>query len=124
MPSLGGTERLGEHAQDRPHVVHRVVAHDLLQARRGPVGALDARRGGGVEVRAVFAGREAEPLLGLEVPVVLEVVALETGLAVGGLLGAHEAEARIAEAHAIVGVPARSMARETSLGTPQIAVPS
>ena len=125
MPSLGGTEGLREHGQDRPHVVHRVVAHDLLQTRLGPVRALDARRGGGVEVRAVFAGREAEPLLGLEVPVVLEVVALETGLAVGGLLGADEAEPRIAEAHAIVGMPgpqhgARDLARHAADGRPLV----
>ena len=125
MPSLGGTEvspraRAGSSARSPWRSCARSSA-DAPRASRRP----RRRRGGGVEVRAVFAGREAEPLLGLELAVVLEVVALETGLAVGGLLGADEAEPRVAEAHAVVGMPglqhgARDLARHTADGRPLV----
>ena len=50
--------------------------------------------------------RKSHALLGCEVVIIFEVVAFEARIAVDGLAGADEAEARIAKAHAIMAVPA------------------
>src|SRR6266849_4374519 len=79
-------ESLGEYGKNRPHVIHRIVADDLAETLRRPVGALETRRHGWIEVGPLLIGGEAQALLGRQVAVVLEVVALEAGLAAGGLL--------------------------------------
>jgi hypothetical protein len=80
---------------------------------------------------AATAGGEAstnpssahEALIGFELIVVFEVVTLEPVLAVDALLGADEAEPEIAKRCAVVACQPRSIARDTSPGMPQIAVP-
>ncbi len=69
--------------------------------------SLASTRGlGGVEGRGLFVASEAQALVGGEVAVVFEVVALQPRVALHCLTGADEAEAGVAQAYAVMGVPA------------------
>jgi hypothetical protein len=67
--------------------------------------------------------REHQPLIELERMIVLMIVAFEAILPVDALLGADEASLKSPSATPLLACQPRNIARETSPGTPQIAVP-
>ena len=115
-----GAEHRAQLGQQRPHVVHGVVALDLRQPPGVPA---DGREVAGRTGRRL-AGREAQPFLGRQRTVLLDVVAHEPDTAVRRQRRGDEPEPVIAQRDAVVGVPAPSIARFTSVGTAHTATPS
>ncbi len=100
--SIGRTEHRAQLGQDAADVRGRIVALDLHEPHRIPRGTRQVDR----LVGRPLARTEADTVLGSERVILFDVVALETGLTVGGLHRAHEPEAIVAERHTVVAVPA------------------
>src|ERR1700728_1594331 len=104
---------------DGCYVLHGVVAQNLLQPDRRPGIAGKAGSIFGPKRRAFLAGRELQSFIGCEIALPFLVVTFEAGLAIDGLSGADETQARVSEHGPVVRVPApqhraRDLARDSA----------
>ncbi|MFN9939669.1 MAG: hypothetical protein ACK56I_09355, partial [bacterium] len=98
-------EQRGELGKAVAQILHRVVARGLAQALGAPLGLGRLGLSGRIPARRALVAREAQPLVRREVAVVLEEVAAQAELAGHVLADAHETQPRVAQRHAVVGVP-------------------
>jgi hypothetical protein len=116
-------ELLGEHWHERAARIPSRRTDGSSAAAPAATSWFRALAGLWIDIRHALVLREAHTLALLDRLIVFIVVALEPGIAVHRLAGAHEAEARVAERDAVVAVPAVQHRSFTSRGIAQIAVP-
>ena len=109
MQQIGCIDRTEHLHRDRgrgTHIFHRVIAIGFFQPRLRPALDRQCRRFRCIEQRRFEMTREHQPRIEIERMIVFVIVAFEAVLSVHRLLGTDEADIRIAEGDAIVGVPA------------------